>query len=52
MLENALDKCYNKDALWGRGKTILQGGKENENQRRRKRTAECNWYMPAEQYIF
>lgn len=23
MIENALDKCYNKDALRGRGKTIL-----------------------------
>lgn len=39
MLENALDKCYNKDALRGRGKLYFQGGKENENQRRRKRSA-------------
>lgn len=43
MLENALDKCYNKDALGAGEKLYFQGGKENENQRRGKRTAE-KWY--------
>lgn len=88
MIENALDKCYNKDALWGRGKTILKEGKkmkireeekgllksviqwwlddleetgfgydndscfDNEAELNAAMSAECNWYMPAEQYIF
>lgn len=85
----ALDNVIIKMPFGAGEKLYFQGGKENEDQRRRKKgllkngiqwwlddlaetgfgydndscfdneaelneamSAECNWYMPAEQYIF